>query len=116
MSDARDVDILLLRHGQTDANASGVLQGHQPTPLNVLGVRQAKLLAQRLAAIQPPLDVLVSSDLRRAAQTAGSIAATCGLRVHADAAWRERSFGLLEGKPVGERATWQAASGEMDPP
>jgi broad specificity phosphatase PhoE len=108
--------ILLLRHGQTDANASGTLQGHQPTPLNVLGIRQAKLLAARLAAFRPPIDVLISSDLPRAIQTAGSIASACSLRVKIDPAWRERSFGLLEGKPVKEREMWRAASGEFDPP
>jgi 2,3-bisphosphoglycerate-dependent phosphoglycerate mutase len=84
--------------------------------LNVVGVRQAKLLAARLAAFRPPVDVLISSDLPRAVQTAGSIAAACGLRVKIDPKWRERSFGLLEGKPVGEREMWRAASGEMDPP
>jgi probable phosphoglycerate mutase len=108
--------ILLLRHGQTDANASGMLQGHQPTPLNVVGVRQAKLLAERLVGFRPPVDVLISSDLPRALQTAGSIAAACGLGVKTDPAWRERSFGLLEGKPVGEKEMWRAASGELDPP
>jgi probable phosphoglycerate mutase len=84
--------------------------------LNVVGVRQAQLLAERLVAFRPPVDVLISSDLPRAVQTAGSIAAACGLRVKTDPAWRERSFGLLEGKPVGEKEMWRAASGELDPP
>jgi probable phosphoglycerate mutase len=112
----RTTSILLLRHGQTDANAAGVLQGHQPTPLNLLGIRQATLLAARLESFRPPIDVLVSSDLPRAMQTAGPIASACGLRVVIDSAWRERGFGLLEGKPVGEREMWRAASGEFDPP
>ena len=108
--------ILLLRHGQTDANASGVLQGHQPTPLNRLGVRQAMLLGDRVAAFRPPVGLLVSSDLTRAMQTAGPIASACGLDVVTDPAWRERGFGLLEGKFVGDKERWRAASGEMDPP
>jgi probable phosphoglycerate mutase len=112
----RTLRILLLRHGQTDANAAGVLQGHQPTPLNRLGVQQAARLAERLASFHPPIEVLISSDLPRATQTAGSIAAACGLKLVVDAAWRERGFGLLEGKPVGDREMWRAASGEMDPP
>ena len=109
-------DILLLRHGQTDANASGTLQGHMPTPLNLTGVRQATLLADRLAAWRPRVRAIVSSDLPRAAQTAGPIAAACHLRVHADARWRERGFGLLEGKPVQRNEIWQVAGGEVDPP
>jgi len=114
--DGRTLHILLLRHGQTDANAAGVLQGHLPTPLNRLGVRQAAMLAQRLSSFRPAIDVLVTSDLPRATQTAGSIAAACGLKPVVDPAWRERGFGLLEGKPVGDKAMWRAASGEMDPP
>jgi probable phosphoglycerate mutase len=112
----RTVDILLLRHGQTEANRAGVLQGHQPTSLNLTGVRQATLLANRLAGFRPQVDVLISSDLPRAVQTAGPIAAACGLRPVLDHAWRERTFGLLEGKPVGDRQLWQTAGGEVDPP
>lgn len=114
--DNRTLHILLLRHGQTDANAAGVLQGHMPTPLNRLGVRQAERLAERLASFRPSIDVLISSDLPRATQTAGAIAAVCGLAPVVDGAWRERGFGLLEGKPVGDKAMWKAASGELDPP
>jgi broad specificity phosphatase PhoE len=112
----RTTHILLLRHGQTDDNVNGVLQGHMPTPLNRLGVSQATALAARIAAYSPPIRILISSDLPRATQTAGSIASACGLRPHLDSTWRERGFGLLEGKPVGDRAVWQAASGEVDPP
>ena len=109
-------DVLLVRHGQTDANASGTLQGHLPTPLNLTGIRQATLLADRLAAWRPPVAALLSSDLPRAAQTAGPIAAACGLRATYSPDWRERGFGLLEGKPIGNRAIWQVAGGEIDPP
>ena len=108
--------LLLLRHGQTDANATGVLQGHQPTPLNDLGRRQADLLAARVALHRPRPTVLVSSDLARAAQTAAQVAAACGLAIRFDPAWRERGFGDLEGKTVGERETWRAAHGDTHPP
>ncbi len=108
--------ILLLRHGQTDANASGTLQGHLPTPLNLTGIRQAYLLAGRLVGFAPPLEILVSSDLARATQTAGPIASSCGLPIVTDPNWRERGLGLLEGKPIGNKEIWQVASGEFDPP
>jgi probable phosphoglycerate mutase len=114
--DGKTTHILLLRHGQTDANASGTLQGHMPTPLNRTGLEQANLLAARLAAFSPPVGVIVSSDLPRATQTAGPIASACGLPVVTDPVWRERGFGLLEGKPVGSREMWRVASGEIDPP
>jgi broad specificity phosphatase PhoE len=108
--------LLLLRHGQTDANATGVLQGHRPTPLNALGREQAKRLAARVAAHRPRAVALISSDLARAAQTAAPIAAACGLPVVFDPRWRERGFGQLEGKTVGERETWRAAHGDTHPP
>lgn len=112
----RSTHILLLRHGQTDANAQGRLQGHLPTPLNLTGVRQANLLAERLAAHSPPVEVIISSDLPRAAETAGPIASACGLRLRTDPAWRERGFGLLEGQPVGDKKLWEVAAGELDVP
>jgi len=108
--------VLLLRHGQTDANATGVLQGHQPTPLNALGLLQAQRLASRVARHVPKVTALVSSDLRRAAQTAEPISAACGLAVFYDPAWRERGFGEFEGRLVGERDIWRAAHGDADPP
>src|SRR4051794_15448017 len=112
----RTMTILLLRHGQTDANATGVIQGHGPNPLNELGREQARFLAERMRAYSPRPDVLVSSDLPRAMQTAEPIAAALGLPIHPDRAWRERGLGELEGKTIGERETWRAATGEFDPP
>jgi probable phosphoglycerate mutase len=108
--------ILLLRHGQTDANAAGVLQGHLPVPLNELGRRQADRLARRVAVHRPKVTALVSSDLDRAAETASPVGAACGLAPVFDPAWRERGFGQLEGTYVGEREIWRAAHGEADPP
>jgi probable phosphoglycerate mutase len=108
--------ILLLRHGQTDANATGVLQGHQPVPLNALGFLQAQRLAIRIARHVPKVTALVSSDLRRAAQTAEPVSTACGLAVLYDRGWRERGFGEFEGRHVGERETWRAAHGDADPP
>ena len=116
VTDRLPFHVLLLRHGQTDANATGVLQGHQPTPLNARGLLQAQRLAGRVARHVPKVTALVSSDLRRAAQTAGPISDACGLAVSYDRAWRERGFGEFEGRLVGERDIWRAAHGEADPP
>jgi probable phosphoglycerate mutase len=114
--DEQPFHVLLLRHGQTDANAQGILQGHQPTPLNALGLEQAQRLAGRIGRRVPKVTAIVSSDLRRAAQTALPVAAACGLALGYDAAWRERGFGTFEGRSVGERETWRAAHGDTDPP
>jgi probable phosphoglycerate mutase len=113
---ARKLNLLLLRHGQTDSNAAGIVQGHLPVPLNPLGHRQAALLAARLKVASPRIGRLISSDLPRAAQTAEPIAAALGLTVAFDATWRERNLGEFQGKSVGERRTWTLATGEETPP
>jgi broad specificity phosphatase PhoE len=112
----RPLHVLLLRHGLTDANATGTIQGHSPTPLNETGHRQATLLARAVAAWRPRVEALVSSDLRRAVQTAEPVAAACGLAPAYDPAWRERGLGEMEGKTFADREIWRAASGEHDTP
>ncbi len=109
-------DILLLRHGLTDANSGGVIQGHQPTPLNTVGRAQARRLGERMARHSPIIEVVISSDLPRAAQTAEPIGRACGLPVMLDPSWRERCFGEMEGRSAAESDIWRAASGETDSP
>jgi probable phosphoglycerate mutase len=108
--------VLLCRHGQTDSNAAGILQGHRPTPLNARGHQQARRLAERLAVMRPRIDHLVSSDLRRAIETAEPVARALGHELRQAPAWRERGFGDFEGRTLDEAALWRAASGEFDPP
>lgn len=110
------LNIYLVRHGQTDSNAGGVLQGHLPTPLNAVGRAQAVRLATRLAAIRPAIEALVTSDLRRAVETAEPIERALALTATREERWRERAFGSFEGKTVGDTEVWRAASGTLDPP
>jgi broad specificity phosphatase PhoE len=112
----RPLHVLLVRHGQTDANFNGVLQGHSPTPLNALGRAQAKQVARRLNKWESEIDVLVSSDLGRAAETAQAISEALRKPIHFDARWRELSFGELEGRAVGEKEIWRNAGGEVEAP
>lgn len=92
--------VLFLRHGQTDANAQGIVQGHLPTELNERGRRQSEKLAIRLMTWHPPITRLITSPLVRAVQTAEPIARM--LRLHAAPidAWTERHFGSAQGKPA----------------
>jgi len=60
--------IYLIRHGETDWNRDEICMGQTDIPLNELGRRQAELTAERLASEE--LDVIYSSDLTRAVQTA----------------------------------------------
>jgi len=108
--------VLLFRHGQTDENARGILQGQSQTMLNRLGHRQAELLAERLRTYQPRIETLVTSDLVRARQTADAIATALGIDYVEREVWRERSFGPFEGRTIGEADIWRAANGHWDLP
>ncbi|MBI2668819.1 histidine phosphatase family protein [Candidatus Woesearchaeota archaeon] len=92
--------LLLARHGETDYNIQGRLQGQLPNPLNSTGERQVEEQAKELAKI--PFDVIISSDLERSLQGARTHADLVGLGVTVDPQWRERNFGRHEGKLVTE--------------
>lgn len=87
--------VVLLRHGRTAWNAERRFQGQADPPLDEVGRAQAFEVAALIAALSP--DVLVSSDLQRAQQTALPIAECTGLTVTTDARLRERSLGHWEG-------------------
>lgn len=95
----------LIRHGITDWNLQRRAQGQIDIPLNEAGLSQAKLLAERLAGEQ--WDMVYSSDLLRAKQTAEMIATRLSIPHRTDERIREKSFGRLEGTTVDERiAQW----------
>lgn len=88
--------LLLVRHGETTWNRSGRIQGWAPTPLTDRGHEQAAALGTHLASTVD-VDRLVSSDLRRAQETARHVARETGCEPVTDVAWRERDFGVLQG-------------------
>jgi len=103
--------LVLVRHGQTDHNREGRLQGQVDIPLNDRGVLQAETLARTVAAAPP--DLIVSSPLERARDTAGAVARACGLEATTDPAFLERSFGQWEGLRGEEiRRRWPAEHGD----
>lgn len=85
-----------LRHGQTDWNVEGRIQGHTDTPLNATGLQQAYTAAQKLTG--HPITHIVSSPLIRALKTAAITAESVRLPVHVDSRLMERTFGSIEGK------------------
>lgn len=93
--------LLLVRHGETDWNAEGRLQGHTDRPLNEHGRRQARVLAEELADLD--VAALYSSDLARALETAEIVAERLGLPVAVDADLREKNWGTWEGLTPSER-------------
>ena len=91
--------IVLVRHGETALNAARVVQPAD-TPLSAHGQRQAALVAQRLATMNPA--ALMSSDMPRAWQTAQAVSAATGLAIEAQPLLQERNFGDLRGRPHAE--------------
>jgi broad specificity phosphatase PhoE len=87
--------LVLIRHGQTQWNSEGRWQGQADPPLNTFGRRQAHRAAQALRG--NGLDLLYSSDLRRALETAHIIGAELGLAVIPDPRLREINLGRWQG-------------------
>ncbi|KAF4380766.1 hypothetical protein F8388_017120 [Cannabis sativa] len=91
-------EIVVVRHGETEWNHDGRIQGHLDIDLNDAGRQQAVAVAERLSK-EPKISVVYSSDLKRALVTAETIAAKCGgLEVIKDTDLRERHLGDLQGK------------------
>lgn len=88
-------DIILIRHGETEWNAQGRIQGHLPVPLNTRGAAQAEAVAVHLRDV--PFDAIYSSDLLRARQTADLIAEVSGHAIRDDERLREWDLGILSG-------------------
>ena len=89
--------ITLLRHGESEGNLSGVLQGQSDFPLTAAGVEQARRLALYWKSEGAKFDLIISSPLLRASQTAEIIANCLKVPIEYDPAWKERNFGRLQG-------------------
>ncbi|MDV3125335.1 histidine phosphatase family protein [Mycobacterium sp. 21AC1] len=94
-------DTLWVRHGESTWNRAGVMQGQTHWPaLTSRGGRQARAVVDELLDYRPVR--IVSSDLRRAAETAHIIGARLALPVEFTALLRERCWGVFEGRPAAE--------------
>ena len=82
--------LILARHGRTAANAQGLLQGRMDLPLDEVGQEQARKIAVALASV----DVVISSPLQRAMETAVAL----HKKIEIDDRWIEMDFGNLDGQ------------------
>jgi probable phosphoglycerate mutase len=94
--------LIVWRHGNTDWNTDGRVQGQTDVPLNDLGRHQAVDAADLLIRLRPA--AIVASDLRRAADTAAVLGALTGLAVRPDVRLQERFFGTWQGLTMAEAA------------
>ena len=90
----------LFRHGETIWNVERRIQGVSPTPLNALGIEQAKALAGPLKG--KSIAAIYSSHLRRARQTADILSERLGVAVREEPRLAELDQGELEGKTFAE--------------
>ena len=93
--------LIVVRHGQTSANARGLLLGRGDPSLDVVGRDQAAAVSAALT----PLDArtrIISSPLARCRETAAIIAGDGTIEVETDERWIELDYGGLEGTPVAD--------------
>jgi glucosyl-3-phosphoglycerate phosphatase len=116
--------LVLWRHGETEYNAAGRMQGHLDTVLTEVGWNQARFAVPALARFEP--DLVIASDLRRATDTATVFTEAMGVPLRIDKRLRETRLGEWQGmtgpevdaKWPGERdrwrldATWAPPGGE----
>ncbi len=114
--------LYLIRHGQTDWNVAGKIQGCHDIPLNETGRQQARYLAEGMK--NRPVTHIYSSPQKRALETAQAIAVSQGVEVTALSGLREVEFGDWEGmtwKEIEEKdperyARWVRTPAEVTPP
>ncbi|MET9241867.1 bifunctional RNase H/acid phosphatase [Nonomuraea sp. NPDC003709] len=101
--------LLLLRHGETALSVERRFSGRGDAELTANGLAQAAAAAERLSREPYRLDVIVSSPLKRARQTAEAVARRTGLDVEVDEDLRELDFGDWEGHTFTEvQRRWPA--------
>ena len=92
---------LFVRHGTTEWNELGRIQGWAPVGLSESGRAEARRVADALAE-RHAVDAVVASDLARTVETAEPIAAAAGVDVETDPRLRERDFGVFQGLTSGD--------------
>ncbi|MDD5339073.1 MAG: histidine phosphatase family protein [Dehalococcoidales bacterium] len=94
------LEIIIVRHGETAFNAAETFRGRADVPLNETGLKQAALVGEYLA--NEKVDVVYSSPLQRALQTADAIAAPHNLKVSITENLNDIDCGEWEGKTLAE--------------
>jgi len=88
------LELVFLRHGETDSNKKETYLGWTDTDLNEEGIRQAQCAKQKL--LDAKFDFIYSSPLKRAVQTARVLAKGLNTEIIVDNSLKERNFGIWE--------------------
>jgi len=99
--------LMIVRHGETEWNAAGRVQGHEDIHLNARGRSQVEAAAAALA--DEPVAAVYASDLERAAETGRILARPHGLEVKVTPCLRERHWGTWQGRTMAEIEETDAA-------
>jgi broad specificity phosphatase PhoE len=89
--------LIVVRHGETEDNVNGVVQGQSSGRLSPKGKIQVRRLALRLR--DEPIQIIISSDLQRAKETTHEIAQFHDVPIYYTSELRERCAGIYEGQP-----------------
>ena len=110
--------LYFMRHGPTDWNAQGRLQGHTDIPLSEQGREEMRRMGQRLREADFSVDRIVTSPLKRARETARIIAEQIGFagEIRVEPELIERCFGEAEGKIIAQLDLSMPVSGMESAP
>ena len=92
--------LVLIRHGETEWNRDGRIQGHLDSALTTIGIAQAEACAMRLQTEN--LEQVIASDLPRVKHTADILVAGRNLPIQFGPEFRERAYGIGEGMTFAE--------------
>ena len=92
--------LTFLRHGQSVANRDGIVQGHLDSPLSALGRAQAEAIATAWGREPLRYELIISSPLKRASETALILSDRLGVPIELEPQWVERDLGHAQGTRV----------------
>jgi 2,3-bisphosphoglycerate-dependent phosphoglycerate mutase len=104
--------LILVRHGETIENRTGISMGHSPGKLTPEGIEQARTLGKHLRGER--IDKALCSDLKRAQDTAAEILRGRNIPIQYSSLLRERSLGVFQGRPLEELYKAEEESGGWD--
>lgn len=91
------MELCVTRHGQTNMNAQNLICGQTDIELSSVGIEQAEALAKYILDNHINIDVIISSPMKRAVQTAEIAGKSISLTVTTDVRLTEQDYGAFEG-------------------